>query len=408
MNTMDFAAIVKIALRALARNKMRTALTMLGIIIGVAAVIATVGISQGANEQMQKQIADMGANMLTVFGGSMNVGGVRTGSGASSRLTMNDARAIERDVKLVKLMSPGVMASAAVVYQNKNWSTRMQGVAPSYFEIRLWPTTAGTIFGDAEVERAADVCVIGQTLVDYLFKDEDPIGKTIRVKSLPMIVVGVLSAKGQDPGGRDQDDTILAPYTTVQKKLAGVDYIHMIQVSAISEQATAAAQLQIEGVLRDRHRIRPGQEDDFTVRNQADYAEVANKSGAVMTMLLASVASVSLIVGGVGIMNIMLVSVTERTREIGIRMAIGATESDVMRQFLTEAVILSLMGGATGIALGVASVLGIAEILRWPTSVSLTALGVSVIFSVAIGIFFGFYPARKAALLDPIEALRFE
>ncbi|MBI3697445.1 MAG: ABC transporter permease [Acidobacteria bacterium] len=405
---MDFATIVKIALRALSRNKMRTALTMLGIIIGVAAVIATVGISQGANEQMQKQIADMGANMLTVYSGSMNVGGVRTGSGSSSRLTMADARAIERDVKLVKLMSPGVMASAAVVYQNKNWSTRVQGVAPSYFEIRLWPTTAGTIFGEAEVERAADVIVIGQTIADTLFKDEDPIGKTIRVKSLPMTVVGVLSAKGPDPGGRDQDDTVLAPYTTVQRKLAGVDYVHFIQVSAISEQATAAAQQQIEGVLRDRHRIRAGQDDDFTVRNQADYAEVANQSGAVMTMLLASVASVSLIVGGVGIMNIMLVSVTERTREIGIRMAVGATEADVMHQFLTEAVILSLMGGATGIALGVVSVLGIAEILRWPTSLSLSALGVSVIFSAAIGIFFGFYPARKAALLDPIEALRFE
>ncbi len=405
---MTFKEIIKIALRALARNKMRTALTMLGIIIGVAAVIATVGISQGANEQMQESIANMGANLLMVFAGSTNVGGVRTGSGATARLRVADAQAIERNVKLIKLVSPIVQSSAAVVYQNKNWSTRVQGVAPEYFEIRLWPTVSGTAFGEAEVERAADVCVIGQTIVDYLFKDEDPIGKTIRVKSLPMTVIGVTAVKGQDPGGRDQDDTIFMPYTTVQKKLAGVDYVHMIQVSAISERATAAAQLQIEGVLRERHRIRQGQEDDFTVRNQADMADVANQSGAVMTMLLASVASVSLIVGGVGIMNIMLVSVTERTREIGIRMAIGATEGDVMRQFLIEAVILSVLGGSTGILLGVGSVLGIAQILRWPTTISVVALGASVVFSVAIGIFFGFYPARQAAKLDPIEALRFE
>jgi putative ABC transport system permease protein len=404
----SFTEIIRIALRALARNKMRTALTMLGIIIGVAAVIATVGISQGANEQMQQSIANMGANLLFISAGSTNVGGVRTGSGATSRLTVNDSKAIEREVKLVKLVSPGVFSSAAVVYQNRNWSTRVQGVSPSFFEIRLWPPVAGAGFGDAEVERAADVCVLGKTIVDNLFKDEDPIGKTVRVKNLPMIVVGVLSAKGQDPGGRDQDDIIFAPYTTVQKKIAGVDYLHFIQASAVSEQATAAAQQQIEGVLRERHRIRQGQEDDFTVRNMADFADVANRSGEVMTMLLASVASVSLIVGGVGIMNIMLVSVTERTREIGIRMAIGATESDVLQQFLIEAVILSMLGGSAGIALGVGSVLGIAEVLRWPTTVSMSALGVSVLFSVAIGIFFGFYPARQAAKLDPIEALRFE
>lgn len=405
---MSFSEIVKIALRALARNKMRTALTMLGIVIGVAAVIATVGISQGANEQMQQSIANMGANLLFISAGSSNVGGVRTGSGASAHLRMTDATAIEREVKLVRLISPGVFSSVPAVYGNRNWSTRIQGVSPSYLEIRLWPVATGTMFGDAEVERAADVCVIGQTIVDNLFKDEDPIGKTIRVKNLPMTVLGVLSAKGQDPGGRDQDDTILAPYTTVQKKIAGIDYVHFIQASAVSEQATAAAQAQIEGVLRERHKIRPGQDDDFTVRNMADFADVANQAGSVMTMLLASVASVSLIVGGVGIMNIMLVSVTERTREIGIRMAIGATEQDVLRQFLTEAVILSLLGGGTGIAMGVASVLGIAQVLRWPTTVSLGALGASVLFSVAIGIFFGFYPARQAAKLDPIEALRFE
>ncbi|MBI3667167.1 MAG: ABC transporter permease [Acidobacteria bacterium] len=405
---MDFVAIIRIALRALARNKMRTALTMLGIIIGVAAVIATVGLSQGANDQMQQAISQMGANMLFVMAGSMNVGGVRTGSGATSRLTLPDARGIERDVKLVQLVSPGVWSSAPVVYQNNNWTTRVQGVAPSWFEIRLWPTAAGEAFGEAEVERSADVCVIGQTIAENLFKDEDPIGKTIRVKSLPMKVVGVLSFKGQSPQGQDQDDVIVAPYTTVQKKVAGIDYLNFIVVSAVSQQATAAAQQQIESILRDRHKIRPGQDDDFIVRNLADFADVANSAGKVMTLLLASVASVSLIVGGVGIMNIMLVSVTERTREIGIRMAIGATEGDVMRQFLTEAVILSLLGGGVGILTGVGAVLGISQVLRWPAAVSPTALGTSVLFSVAIGIFFGFYPARKAAQLDPIEALRFE
>jgi putative ABC transport system permease protein len=404
----SFAVIARIALRALARNKMRTALTMLGIVIGVAAVIATVGISQGANEQLQESIANMGANLLFISAGSTNVNGVRTGSGATARLRVADALAIQRDVKLVKLVTPGVFQSVPAVYQNRNWATRIQGVAPSYFEIRLWALAAGTAFTDAEVERSADVCVIGQTVADNLFRDEDPVGKTIRVKNIPMVVMGVLAAKGQDPGGRDQDDIMLAPYTTVQKKLAGIDYIHFIQASAVSDKATAAAQLQIEGELRERHKIRPGQEDDFTVHNMADYADVASQAGSVMTMLLASVASVSLIVGGVGIMNIMLVSVTERTREIGIRMAIGATESDVLRQFLTEAVILSLLGGGAGIALGIAAVLGIAQVLRWPTSISPGALGASVLFSAAIGIFFGFYPARQAAKLDPIEALRFE
>ncbi|HZS52043.1 MAG TPA: ABC transporter permease [Bryobacterales bacterium] len=405
---MSVAAIVKIALRALGRNKMRTALTMLGIIIGVAAVIAIVGISQGANEQMQQAISDMGANLLFISPGSPNVGGVRAGGGAAATLRVSDMAAIERQVKLVRLISPGVFDSAMTVYQNRNWSTRVQGVAPSYFEIRMWPVSAGSPFGDAEVERAADVCVLGQTVVDNLFQGEDPVGKMIRVKNLPMTVMGVLAVKGPDPGGRDQDDTILMPYTTVQKKLRGIDYIHFIQASAISEQATAAAQTQIEGVLRERHRIRPGQPDDFTVRNMADFAEVANQAGSVMTMLLASVASVSLIVGGIGIMNIMLVSVTERTREIGIRMAIGATEQDVLRQFLIEAVILSMLGGLAGIVVGIASVIGMAQVLRWPTTVSITALLSSMLFSAGIGVFFGFYPARKAAQLDPIEALRFE
>ena len=395
-------------MRAMARNKMRTALTMLGIIIGVAAVIATIGISEGASEQMKQTIANQGASRLFIHSGWVMVGGVRSGSGGTPRLNVADARAIERDVKLVRLVSPEVQSNAPLVYQNHNWPSRVQGVAPAYFEIRLWPTVSGGVFGEDEVERAADVCVIGQTIVDNLFGDEDPIGKTIRVKSLPMTVIGVLSAKGRSFEGSDQDETILAPYTTVQKKLAGIDYVHAIRVSAINDNATAAAQEQIEAVLRERHRIRPGQEDDFMVRNMSDITDMINRTGDVMTLLLASVASVSLIVGGIGIMNIMLVSVTERTREIGIRLAIGATESDVLRQFLAEAVILSLLGGAAGILAGVASVVGFAQILRWPSALSPSALALAVAFSAATGIFFGFYPARQAAKLDPIEALRFE
>ncbi len=405
---MNFSTIVPIALRALARNKMRTALTMLGIIIGVAAVIATVGISQGASEEMQQAIADMGSARLQVHPGSRTVGGVRTGEGSSPRLTVADVLAIEREVKLVKFVSPSVYANAPVVHQNRNWPTRIEGVSPSYFEIRVWPTVAGAAFGNAEIERAADVCVIGQTVAENLFPDGDPVGQTIRVKNLPMTIVGVLTAKGRTGDGGDQDDTIFVPYTTAQRKLAGITYINGIQISAISDEATAAAQQQIEVLLRDRHRIPPGQPDDFHLHNQVDMAELADRSGEAMTLLLASVASVSLIVGGIGIMNIMLVSVTERTREIGIRLAIGATEADVMRQFLTEAVILSLIGGLAGILGGIGAVIGIAQILRWPTALSVEALLLAVVFSVAVGVFFGFYPARQAARLDPIEALRFE
>ncbi len=405
---MGLAAIVALAFRAMSRNKMRTALTMLGIIIGVAAVIAVVGISQGASEQLQESIANMGTNRMYVHPGAANVGGVRTGEGGGTRLTLADVQAIQRDVQLVRLVSPQVYASAPLVYQNRNWPTRVEGVAPSYLEIRLWPTVAGAVFGEQEVERAADVCVIGQTVAENLFQDEDPVGKTIRVRNLPMTVVGVLSYKGRTSEGSDQDDILLAPYTTVQKKLIGYTHVNAIQVSAVSEAAAGEAQNQIESVLRDRHRLLPGEPDDFHVHTQQDAAEMADRTGEVTTMLLASVASVSLIVGGIGIMNIMLVSVTERTREIGIRMAVGATEGDVLRQFLTEAVILSLIGGAAGILAGVVSVVGLAQILRWPAAVSPAALGIAVVFSAAIGVFFGFYPARQAARLDPIEALRFE
>jgi putative ABC transport system permease protein len=407
---MDFLAILKIALRALARNKLRSGLTMLGIIIGVGAVIAMVGVGQGANTQVQAQIANMGTNLLVVLAGSANMGGVRTGSSAVKTLIVDDMTAILRECTAVKEAAPGVQTRAQVIYQNQNWapSGGITGTSPEYFDVRTWPIKEGVAFDKSEVDRAGNVAVLGTTVVDTMFGGEDPIGKTIRIKNLPFKVIGVTTSKGQSSFGQDQDDIVFVPYTTVQKKLAGITWLQTIHVQAISQEATGLAQQQIETLLRERHRLRPDEDNDFMVRNLADVAQLAEESGRVMTLLLGSIASVSLIVGGIGIMNIMLVSVTERTREIGIRMAIGATESDVQRQFLIEAVVLSLMGGILGIIMGVTTSSIISKVLRWPTQISPVAIVVAVFFSIGVGIFFGFYPARKAARLDPIEALRYE
>ena len=407
---MDFVAILKIALRALARNKLRSGLTMLGIIIGVGAVIAMVGVGQGANSQVQSQIANMGTNLLVVLAGSANMGGVRTGSSAVKTLIVDDMTAILRECTAVKDAAPGVQTRGQVIYQNQNWapSGGITGTSPDYFDVRSWPIKDGVSFDKSEVDRAANVAVLGTTVVSTMFGGENPIGKTIRIKNLPFKVIGVTSSKGQSSFGQDQDDIVFVPYTTVQKKLAGVTWLQTIHVQAVSGEATALAQQQIETLLRERHRMRSDEDNDFNVRNLADVAQLAEESGRVMTLLLGSIASVSLIVGGIGIMNIMLVSVTERTREIGIRMAIGATESDVQRQFLIEAVVLSLMGGILGIIMGVTSSSIISKVLRWPTQISPLAIVVAVFFSIGVGIFFGFYPARKAARLDPIEALRYE
>ncbi len=405
---MDFIAVLKIAMRALARNKLRSGLTMLGIIIGVGAVIAMVGVGQGANTQVQAQIANMGTNLLVVMAGSANMGGVRTGNSAVKTLKEEDLQAILRECPAIKAAAPGVQTRGQVIYQNQNWSTSITGTSPEYFDVRSWPIKLGAAFTADEVERAANVAVLGTTVVNSLFGSEDPIGKTIRVKNMPFRVIGVTTSKGQSSFGQDQDDIIHVPYTTVQKKLSGITWLQTIHVQAISQEATALAQQQIEVLLRERHRLRPEEDNDFNVRNLADVAQLAEESGRVMTLLLGSIASVSLIVGGIGIMNIMLVSVTERTREIGIRMAIGATESDVQRQFLIEAVVLSLMGGILGIIIGVSTSSIISKVLRWPTQVSPVAIVVAVFFSIGVGIFFGFYPARKAARLDPIEALRYE
>ncbi len=406
---MDLISILRIAWRALARNKMRSGLTMLGIIIGVGAVIATVGVGQGAQKQVQDQIAAMGSNMLFVSSGTVTRGGVHMGWGATKTLVYDDVTAIRQEAPAVKEAAAGSQTSAQVVYGNDNWFTNIQGTEPAYFDIRSWPLQSGTPFTQSDVDTAADVAVIGSTVRQSLFGATDPIGQTIRISNLPFKVVGVLTAKGQSAAmGQDQDDVIVVPITTLQKKLTGENWLRYIVVSAVSKDASYAAQQEITALLHDRHRIRAGQDDDFTVRNLADIAQLADQSSRVMTLLLASIASVSLIVGGIGIMNIMLVSVTERTREIGIRMAIGATEQDVQRQFLVESIVLSLMGGAVGILFGVGSSLLITRVLGWAVLVSPLAIVAAVIFSMAVGMFFGFYPARKAARLDPIESLRFE
>jgi putative ABC transport system permease protein len=400
--------ILKIALRALARNKARSALTMLGIIIGVASVIAMVSLGQGAQKQVQDQISSMGANLLIVQAGSQRTGGMRGGAGTSTTLTPDDMAAILRDVPTVAAASPSLSATAPLVVGNQNWTTRAEGVDTSYPAIRLRDAAQGQFFTDADVRSAARVAVIGQTVANVLFPGADPVGQTMRVRNLPFRVVGVLQAKGQSQTGQDQDDTLLVPYTTVMKKLLATNYFSSIQVSAVSQTATDEAQQQITTLLRTRHNLRAGQDDDFSVRNLTDVAESAAATSKVMTMLLGGIAAVSLLVGGIGIMNIMLVSVTERTREIGIRMAVGARSKHVQSQFLIEALILGLAGGLTGIAVGAGTSFGVSRFLHWPQLLSPVAMVGSAVFSMLIGVFFGYYPARKAAALDPIEALRFE
>jgi putative ABC transport system permease protein len=407
---MGILMIFRIAFRALARNKMRSVLTMLGIIIGVAAVIAMVSIGQGAQASVQEQIASVGTNLLFVGAGSQNVSGVRSGTGAtnSNTLTVDDIEAIRREIPSVAMASPTVNARAQMVFGNQNWNTQVQGVNEQFPQIRKWLIQTGEFFTEADVRTAARVLVIGQTVADNLFQGSDPVGQTVRVRELPFRVIGVMARRGQDGQGRDQDDVAIAPFSTVQKKLLAITWIQFAHVSAVSPSATYTAQDQITELLRQRHKLASNQENDFFVRNLTDVAEAADETNRIMTILLSSIASVSLLVGGIGIMNIMLVSVTERTREIGIRMAIGARTSAVRTQFLIEAIVLSLTGGMIGIALGLVISVVIPTMLGWPTLVSVTAIAGSAVFSVAVGIFFGYYPARKAAGLDPIDALRYE
>ena len=405
---MDLRAVLRVALRALARNKMRTVLTMLGIIIGVGAVICTVAIGEGASRQVQDSLRNLGDNIVHVAAGSVNQRGVHLGSTATKTLRVADAKAIQQQIPLVTRVAPEVFASAQVAYSDQNWFTRIRGVAPEYLDIRRWPVESGGAFTDHDVEGAADVCLLGQTVVANLFGSEDPVGKMIRVQNLPFKVVGVLASKGQSPFGQDEDDTLIMPYTTVQKKIAGIDWLQSIVCSATSQPDIYPAEQQIHGLLRERHHLRPDEDDDFIIRSPTDLAQAQEQSGRIMTLLLASIASVSLLVGGIGIMNIMLVSVTERTREIGVRMAVGATEEDVQMQFLSEALVLSSLGGAAGVVLGVAGSMVVSSMLHWPTTIPPESILTAVVFSAAVGIFFGYYPARKAARLDPIEALRYE
>jgi len=407
---MNIFVIFRIAFRALARNKMRSALTMLGIVIGVSAVIAMVSIGQGAQASVQEQIASVGTNLLFVGAGSQNVGGVRSGTGAtnSNTLTVEDIEAIRREVPSVAMASPTVNTRAQLVFGNQNWNTQVQGVNEQFPQIKKWAVANGEFFTEADIRTAARVIVLGQTVAESLFPGSDPVGQMVRVRELPFRVIGVMIKKGQDAGGRDQDDIAFAPYTAVQKKLLAITFVQFAHVSAISPAATYTAQDQITDLLRQRHKLAANQENDFFVRNLTDVAEAADETNRIMTILLGSIAGVSLLVGGIGIMNIMLVSVTERTREIGIRMAIGARSSAVRTQFLIESIVLSLTGGAIGIVLGIAISLLIPKMLGWPTLISVIAIVGSVFFSAAVGIFFGYYPARKAAGLDPIDALRYE
>ena len=406
---MDFLSILRVAIRALSRNKLRSSLTMLGIIIGVAAVIAMVGIGRGASEVTQQQIAAMGSNLLAVNSGGVNRGGMHTGAGQTKTLVTADMQAILREVPGVAAAAPVNGTSAQVVFEDNNWATQVTGTEPQYFDIRNWPMAEGSSFQNGDVESASNVVVIGQTVKRNLFPDgQNPIGQTMRISNLPFTVVGVLDAKGSSGMGGDQDDAVFVPITTLQKKITGQDWLRSIMVSATSQDMSNVVQDQITALLRDRHRIHSGEENDFNVRNLADLASFADQQSSLMTLLLASIAGVSLIVGGIGIMNIMLVSVTERTREIGIRMAIGAEEKDVQKQFLIEAVVLSLVGGVVGVFSGIGMALLITHTLKWPVSISSVAIAGAMLFSTLVGIFFGYYPAKRAARLDPIEALRFE
>jgi putative ABC transport system permease protein len=404
---------LRIALRSLRVNKLRTALTMLGIMIGVGAVIAMVSVGSGAQARVAEQIQSLGSNLIIVLSGSSNAAGVRLGQGSQLTITEDDAAAIAREVPVVQVAAPTSRGTAQVVYGNLNWSTQIQGVTADFFEARDWSIDAGRPILSEDVDGATKVALVGQTTAQNLFGDADPIDQIIRIKKVPFTVVGVLGRKGQSSWGQDQDDIILVPLSTAKKKVLGVSQANARSVNAISVKVRAAedmaeAEMQVRALLRQRHRLQPSQDDDFWLRNLSEVLQTQEESSKVMTYLLGAIASVSLLVGGIGIMNIMLVSVTERTREIGLRMAVGARARDILTQFLVEAVTLSLIGGIIGIALGVGGSNAISYLAEWRTVLAPQAVVLAFGFSAAIGIFFGFYPARKASRLDPIEALRYE
>ena len=408
---MNLWMIFKVALRAIARNKTRSLLTALGIIVGIAAVIAVVAIGQGASSMMMREINSIGNNLIMVFPGSQSQGGVHGGTGSSQTLTSEDGEAIARDLQhLVQAVSPMVRTSAQTIYQENNWYTQIQGVSIDFLVVRNWDMESGVFFSAADQRAGSRVCVIGRTVANNLFQGDDPAGKSVRIRNIPFRVLGVLKSKGSNSMGSDQDDTIIAPYTTVKRVLQNSIFnnVNMLLVSLYSLDDIPAAKDEIGKLLRQRHKLGPNADDDFS---SIDMTEITNTIGSItklMTILLTTVASISLLVGGIGIMNIMLVSVTERTREIGLRMAIGATPTDILLQFITEAMALSTVGGLIGVAIGVAGARIVGHIQQWPILITESSIVIAFLFSAAIGVFFGFYPAMRASRLNPIDCLRYE
>ena len=406
---MNVINLIRIALRALQRNKLRAFLTMLGIIIGVAAVIAMVAIGQGSKKSIQDQLSSMGSNMITILPASNITGGARLEGASVQTLTIEDVKAIQKQALNISAISPAATSSGQSISGAFNWPTSIQGVSPSYLDIRKWTLQDGVPFTEEDVRASAKVCLLGQTVVSNLFPNgESPVGKIIRFNNIPFQVIGVLAAKGQSSFGQDQDDVILAPYTTVQKRILATIYFRTLYVSAVSEAATDAATKEIETILRKTHRLRDADENDFQVRTMAELINTLSSTSNLLTVLLTAIAGISLIIGGIGIMNIMYVSVTERTREIGLRMSIGARGIDILMQFLIEAIMISITGGLIGVVLGITSAQLITYFLNWPTLVSESSIVLSFMVCALTGVFFGYYPAQKASRLDPIEALRYE
>ena len=402
------SSMLRVALRALGRNVLRTFLTMLGVIIGVAAVTAMVSVGTGAKAQMESQVAGLGQNVIMVLAGSLSRGGVFSGMGGAASLTLDDAAAMRKEIEGVLYVSPEVRGGAQLTAGETNWSTLVVGESDDYINLRAWPLAAGEFFGAHDVQATARVAVLGRTVATKLFADADPIGEIVRIKDVPFTVVGLLSAKGSNMMGQDQDDVVITPYTTAMHRLFGLTSLRLINVSAASPTLIDDVANQITELLRQRHRIQPGRDDDFMIRTQEEISEFATSTARIMTALLGAIAGVSLLVGGIGIMNIMLVSVTERTREIGIRLAVGARKRDILQQFLAEALMLSIVGGLIGIVVGVGASAMIAREFQWPTLTPVYTVVGAFLFSAAVGVFFGFYPARKAAQLDPIAALHHE